>query len=1189
MLAAGNRNFFFEQKRRKRFQQRRVRKFDESAERREGITFLLGEDATSAFGEGGRAPSLAGGRAPSFASYSRKLARPGTASHRVPQIASLIEPPGVNLPPVDPNGPHLVTAPLLEEVETRSIANEKKLSFLLEVEAKLAPQKHDLGDTLLNTSWSLTEAKFASTGILSKLSKTLTLLKQQEGEITVPEDLVEILTLDHRALVADTVVEKREWQTDCYLDYKSKNIHPFLTSVPDEQVRKENRAAVQAALTPQQNLPHQQQPEKGKKKVEKHVRMSNETKNEKGLGAPPERPHTARSIMSNFSFKSEPSEDGRESTFTTDYDRLPAELRPTIPNFRRESLIPKMARVGPQTRLERMNNQVKEKEELVKKTVRQESSLAKAFKRASVPAVPKKGGKSSQRSRPGTAKASRLTSSEDTDNEEGQHGINHSLAMVPKTTINFSVEKTNDNKQEWLVHPSDSQDPEGHTIRMWDKKLKELHRKREESLYMDKNRGADRPMVVKFYNEAHIRTLRMKHQRSATVPLPTFFSKLPPSVCSFSSPAANEALMIGEGVRVFVLTLPDGSGYCNYMSGQQAISQNRCDVPGPLQGSRGLYTMVFDDVPGSPMLAYFTPTGKACCYYQSGAIRMLSDSKGGRLYNEDGVITKKWEWPPHKLNLPVSVSIYLNVHISLRCTGLTSMDLRVSTRGHSYKFPVGPLLEDLDNTEDLSTGNMQSTYPFISKAAKSHVKYPSGGEGISSLEARRMLVTKRKSTQNLLKDVDITSNLQADADKLVQQLDAFRGSVSAIVTDWMKHYCKALGITDPSQFFSPGSRPDSRSRGVSSRGRLVKSSMDHYFTGLSRPSSSSHQLRRTRSLTHPLNSQPSSRPISPFRFLPAGGVQEELTGSSHGLSPLPSMRPVSPLDFIKPPSPTEHRPFRTGKTKPTAKSALSSATGCPIALHNQLWKNLDSMPPCKCDKRKVPYIRDLEYDVFLLSHVPKHQLIIICVTSTLKERSSCACEPMIDAIYTNQNRLRFSPCKQCEHDPFRLIKYNIAVAKENMRSSGDPEQDKPLLVKRHNASPGMFLMYLSGKLVHADYMFNGYSNTKKDFMKQVRDCIQLGKDRKFMPYDFKFTRRNGTKILGSNTWAYPVSGFMQDLVPFSPQSNSQSTTRGPTPVPQEGRRVSIVITDSEDMETETERGDMDSQLTLSCTTSTLLS
>ncbi len=30
---------------------------------------------------------------------------------------------------------------------------------------------------------------------------------------------------------------------------------------------------------------------------------------------------------------------------------------------------------------------------------------------------------------------------------------------------------------DWLVHPSDSVDPEAHTLRMWDKKLKELHRK----------------------------------------------------------------------------------------------------------------------------------------------------------------------------------------------------------------------------------------------------------------------------------------------------------------------------------------------------------------------------------------------------------------------------------------------------------------------------------------------------------------------------------------------------------------------------------------------------------------------------------------------------------------------------------------------------------------------------------------
>lgn len=97
--------------------------------------------------------------------------------------------------------------------------------------------------------------------------------------------------------------------------------------------------------------------------------MSNEIGNEKVVGAAPERPQTARSIMSNFSLKSErSSDDGRESVFTTDYDRLPPELRPSILNFRRESQMPKLKK---QTRLEKMQSQVKEKEEMMKKAIRE--------------------------------------------------------------------------------------------------------------------------------------------------------------------------------------------------------------------------------------------------------------------------------------------------------------------------------------------------------------------------------------------------------------------------------------------------------------------------------------------------------------------------------------------------------------------------------------------------------------------------------------------------------------------------------------------------------------------------------------------------------------------------------------------------------------------------------------------------
>lgn len=72
-----------------------------------------------------------------------------------------------------------------------------------------------------------------------------------------------------------------------------------------------------------------------------------------------------------------------------------------------------------------------------------------------------------------------------------------------------------------------------------------------------------------------------------------------------------------------------------YPSGNLAVSLSRCDMDGPLGSHKGLYTLIFDDCcEGSPLLGYFTPLGKACCYHKNGVIKMFSDSKGGCLYNE---------------------------------------------------------------------------------------------------------------------------------------------------------------------------------------------------------------------------------------------------------------------------------------------------------------------------------------------------------------------------------------------------------------------------------------------------------------------------------------------------------------------------------------------------------------------------
>ena len=82
---------------------------------------------------------------------------------------------------------------------------------------------------------------------------------------------------------------------------------------------------------------------------------------------------------------------------------------------------------------------------------------------------------------------------------------------------------------------------------------------------MARQRGEEGPLLVKFYNDPQIRSLRSKHQRSSTFPMPAVLSKLPPSLTSFALPTANEALMIGEGPRVLVLILPDGSGHCKWV------------------------------------------------------------------------------------------------------------------------------------------------------------------------------------------------------------------------------------------------------------------------------------------------------------------------------------------------------------------------------------------------------------------------------------------------------------------------------------------------------------------------------------------------------------------------------------------------------------------------------------------------
>ncbi len=50
--------------------------------------------------------------------------------------------------------------------------------------------------------------------------------------------------------------------------------------------------------------------------------------------------------------------------------------------------------------------------------------------------------------------------------------------------------------------------------------------------------------------------------------------------------------------------------------------------------TKGIYTLVYEDREGSPLIAYFTPSGGGGCYHHNGGLRMLYDKEGGSLFDE---------------------------------------------------------------------------------------------------------------------------------------------------------------------------------------------------------------------------------------------------------------------------------------------------------------------------------------------------------------------------------------------------------------------------------------------------------------------------------------------------------------------------------------------------------------------------
>jgi hypothetical protein len=856
---------------------------------------------------------------------------------------------------------------------------------------------------------SFDEAKFAATGILSQLSK-LILDGTFREETDLPFELKADLQQGFGQLTEDVVVEKREWQTDCYLDWVRENRNPFFESRPEEEAL---CSAVEYTV------------DKFVAKQKKRVTMAEGKNPERGKSpslhgwkGSSSRPVSSLSIHSEtlgseFMY----GEFGDEKDEGFDY--LPPGLgvpAPTTPSLLKppaESRTPTY-NMKSQTRIE---------------------------KRAKMEAEAKKIQVSRKKK---VVLEEKPTIEEEEVQEEGKTSPVASQLIKDQGLIKFAMSNTDFEECGWIVKPDDKHDPEGVTLLKWiQARLKEVVKQKKEDQFAAKLRGEDGPLVQRYYSDPHKTYHRSRVQPSyLTIPLPP---GIKPGATAMRLSIPSEEIEPLDQRKKSIVLLPDGTGTIYYPSGRPAVVMSRKG-----DGTKGLNVFVFSNSTPQYMLSYFKPDGVFCCYYPDGGLQLLTTHKGGTLYDKDGDNVRQWVWPNPQYKLPQSIVVTLNENISFRCTCLSSATLYFTNGTLTHKVSVSPPLENLgeDNNNVEEGYTLKTKAPFSSTTA--HTMLP--------VELTTKKGNKRKQSI-LSKSTELDSSVIDGNDKYNVDLTALKTKVKCIVEEWMDFYRKKLGIRTRTPSPLALSRSTTYTSNPTSRLQSSKS--------LSRPHS------HTRHQTYP---QPSSRPETQLSV-----------ASQHGprYSPSPEPLPGSSIGLVY------ERPHTRAKAHTVQYPLTITAdvseigrkrwkVGCPVALRTKILHRLSNLPSCKCDKRRIPRITDVEYDKYMQTHVPRNQLVVVIITDST---SSSKQHPLLDILQklnTRMNRNKSSPCEMSSQDPYRFVVYDTSTAAQNTNNS------TPLLVSRHVVTPGIALMYVAGKLVFAGDRFNGYGISLKDFHREVR-------------------------------------------------------------------------------------------------------
>ncbi|XP_073429311.1 uncharacterized protein C3orf20-like isoform X2 [Dendrobates tinctorius] len=460
------------------------------------------------------------------------------------------------------------------------------------------------------------------------------------------------------------------------------------------------------------------------------------------------------------------------------------------------------------------------------------------------------------------------------------------------------------------------------------------------------------------------------------------------------------------------------------------------------------------------MLGTFTPFGHGSIHSPDSNVFLLQYNQvGGVLTNKEGDKIKEWDWPKKgKLSDPFTVQV--NEQVSVKVAGQYAIFLTFQWQQEFVRLSLTPIL-DVPPLQFEDLGQLMTSENFSSKTAREMAKAnkKKAKEKDTKRSPKKTTILSELAKTLVIPEDHISPSNDFNA---AVELRKLQRKIRNIVDDWMEHYRLAAGIDSPHiQRMSDAPPKMSKKRKVQSAAVFaftppVLKSQPVSETDVESTLQKESALLHGRFLSAPAHtmrwdmslSTASPRPssLSSARRDQTAAADPNLSKNVDGLSVNKSGTHAATL--TNPQVVLEQCPEKIWHT---------SHYTCPIVLHKIMLGEDSSI--CKCSSHQVPYVTDLEFDQLISKTSSLEQIIVVCVVSSLGSEKTDN-KDLLDKLYEKTNRYRSMPCLQ---------------------------------------------MYICGKLMFANYIFNGYSRSITDLQKQIiktRSDYQTGC---YLPKDFKFS------------------------------------------------------------------------------------